>query len=101
LKESGRGLILRYYPGICLERLLKTTKNSVSTNIAGLKGENLNPRPPEYEAEKLTIRPRCSVQLKSTATHHIHYLRNYIIYANKTESLNNLWLSHFNFMHRG
>jgi hypothetical protein len=27
LEGSGRGLILRYYPEICLEVLTKTTKN--------------------------------------------------------------------------
>jgi hypothetical protein len=34
---SGRGLILRYYPGICLEELKKTTKTSVM--IAGLRAD--------------------------------------------------------------
>jgi hypothetical protein len=31
LQGSGRGLILRYYPGTCLEVLRKTTKTSVMT----------------------------------------------------------------------
>jgi uncharacterized protein with HEPN domain len=30
---SGRGLILRYYPGIHLEELWKTTKNIVLSNL--------------------------------------------------------------------
>jgi hypothetical protein len=34
VEGSGRGLILRYSPGICLKGLSKTTKKSV--RIAGL-----------------------------------------------------------------
>jgi hypothetical protein len=34
LEENGHGLILRYYPYICLEKLRKTKKTSV--RIAGL-----------------------------------------------------------------
>jgi hypothetical protein len=37
LEGSGGGLILRYFPGIRLERLRKTTKNSV--RIAGLQAK--------------------------------------------------------------
>jgi len=47
LVGSGRGLILRYYPGIRLEGLRKTTKTSI--RIAGRRGRDLNPGPPEYE----------------------------------------------------
>jgi hypothetical protein len=39
LKGSGRGLSLRHYPGIRLERLRKTTKNYV--RIAGLRADIL------------------------------------------------------------
>jgi hypothetical protein len=48
LKESGHGLILRYYPGICLKGLGKTTKSlSQDSRSSGL---DLNPEPPEYDA---------------------------------------------------
>jgi hypothetical protein len=40
---------LRYYPGIYLEGLRKTTKKP-SISIAGRRGGDLNPGPPEYEA---------------------------------------------------
>jgi hypothetical protein len=41
--------ILRYYPGIYLEGLRRTTKKP-SISIAGRRGGDLNPGPPEYEA---------------------------------------------------
>jgi hypothetical protein len=44
---SGRDLILRYYPDIPLEGLIKTTKTSIK--IAGRRGTYMNPGPPEYE----------------------------------------------------
>jgi hypothetical protein len=31
-RRSGRDLILKYYPGICLEALKKTTKKTVRIN---------------------------------------------------------------------
>jgi hypothetical protein len=37
VEGSGGGLILKHYPGICLEGLRKTTKTSV--RIAGLRAE--------------------------------------------------------------
>jgi hypothetical protein len=49
----------RYYPGICLERLRKTTKN-LSQDIPSM-GRDLNAGPPEYEVGVLTNRPRLSV----------------------------------------
>jgi hypothetical protein len=39
VQGSGCGLILRYYPGICVERLRKTTEDQV--RIAGLCAEIL------------------------------------------------------------
>jgi hypothetical protein len=48
---SGCGLIVKYYAGIRLEGLRKTTKNLVS--IAGDRGRNSNPEPPEYKARVL------------------------------------------------
>jgi hypothetical protein len=58
---SGRGLIIRYYPGVCLEGLKKTTK-SLSQDSRSL-GRDLKPGPPEYEAQMLNTRPRSSVLL--------------------------------------
>jgi hypothetical protein len=51
LDRSGRGLILMYYPGICLKGLRTTTKNSG------------HPGPPEYEAGVLSNRPRRSAPI--------------------------------------
>jgi hypothetical protein len=45
---------LRYYPGICLEGLTKTTKNLSQHSRS--PGRDLNPGPPEYEAGVLTTR---------------------------------------------
>jgi hypothetical protein len=45
LVESGHGLILRYYSGICLEGLRKTT--NISSKIAGRWGRYLKPGLPE------------------------------------------------------
>jgi hypothetical protein len=59
LVGSGRGLILRYYPGIRLEGLRKTTKKWV--RLAGRRSRKCNPVPPEYEAGVLTTRPLRSV----------------------------------------
>jgi hypothetical protein len=61
LVGSDRGLILRYYPGIRLEGLRKTTKNSIKT--AGRRGRESSPELPGYEAGVLTTRPRLSVDL--------------------------------------
>jgi hypothetical protein len=47
---------LRYYSGICQERLRKTTKN-LSQDSRSL-GRDLNPGRPEYEAGVLTTRSR-------------------------------------------
>jgi hypothetical protein len=52
---SGCALILRYYPGIRLDGLRKTTKTSI--RIGGRRGRDLNPGPPEYEAGVLPTRP--------------------------------------------
>jgi hypothetical protein len=59
LEGSGRGLILRYYPGISLEGLImirkKLNQNSRSP------GRYLKPGPSKYEAGMLTTRPGRSV----------------------------------------
>jgi hypothetical protein len=47
---------LRYYPGICLEGLRKTTKN-----VSQSPGLDFNTRPTDDEAEVLTNQPRRSV----------------------------------------
>jgi hypothetical protein len=71
LEENGRGLIWRYYPGISLEKLRKTTNNF--SQYSRYPGRDLNKGPPEYEAGVLTSQPRrvvrplttCSVTPKS------------------------------------
>jgi hypothetical protein len=46
-------LNFKYYPGICLEGLRRTTKNL--SHDSRYSGQDLNSRPPEYEVgEKLT-----------------------------------------------
>jgi hypothetical protein len=55
LEESGSGLIFRYYPGISLEGLRKTTKNLNEDSRS--PGRNLNLKSPEYE-EVLTTQTR-------------------------------------------
>jgi hypothetical protein len=59
LEGSGRGLILRYYPGIRLEGLRKTTKSFGQDSR--FPSRDLSPGPPEYEARVLTIWPQRSV----------------------------------------
>jgi hypothetical protein len=60
LVGSGRGLILRYYPGIRMEGLRKTTKNLTQDSRSARR--DLSAVPPEYEAGWLTTRPRRSVK---------------------------------------
>jgi hypothetical protein len=60
VEESGRGLILRYYTGIRLEGLKKTTKPLRQDSRS--PGRDLNPGPLKYKAGVLTARPRRSVQ---------------------------------------
>jgi hypothetical protein len=50
---------LRYYPGIWLEGLMKTTKNLHHDSRS--PGRGLNHGPHEYEAGMLHTRPRSSV----------------------------------------
>jgi hypothetical protein len=45
MKGSGRGLILRYYPGICLEGLRETTENLSQDSRSS--GRDLKPGLPE------------------------------------------------------
>jgi hypothetical protein len=52
------------YSGICLEGLKKTMKNLSQDSRS--PGQDLNPRPPKYEAGVLTTQPRRSVNLSST-----------------------------------
>jgi hypothetical protein len=54
VEGSGRGLILRYSPGICLEGLRKFTENFSQDSPS--PGQYFNPGPPEYEAGVLTTR---------------------------------------------
>jgi hypothetical protein len=55
VEGSGRGLILIYQSGICLEGLRKTTKNLSQDSRS--PGRDLNPRFSEYEARVLATRP--------------------------------------------
>jgi hypothetical protein len=59
LKGSGRGLIIRYYPGIRVEGLRKTTKNLSQDSRS--PGRNLKPGSSEYEAGALINLPRLSM----------------------------------------
>jgi hypothetical protein len=58
LEGSGRGLILRNYPGIRLEGLRQIT---ITCQDCRSLGRDLNPGPPKYEAGVLATRPRRSV----------------------------------------
>jgi hypothetical protein len=55
-KRSCRGLILRYYPDIRLERLRKAKKNLRQDSRT--PGRDMNRALPEYEVGVLTIHPR-------------------------------------------
>jgi hypothetical protein len=58
--ESVRGLILRYYPGIRLEGVKKTTKNLRQDSRSPVRDLNLGPL--KYKAGVLTAGPQRSVQ---------------------------------------
>jgi hypothetical protein len=60
LEGSGSGLIVRYYVGIFLEGLSKTTKNFSQDSRS--RGRDLNPGTPENEAGVLNTRPQRSVE---------------------------------------
>jgi hypothetical protein len=53
LEGSGSNLIFRYYPGISLEVLRKSTNNLSQDGLSQYRG--LNPEPPEYEAEDRVV----------------------------------------------
>jgi hypothetical protein len=59
LEGSGRGLILRFYPGIRLVELMKTMTNLMQDSR--YSGRNFNQGPPRYQAGVLTTRKRRSV----------------------------------------
>jgi hypothetical protein len=50
---------LMCYPGICLDRLSKTTK--ILSQDSRSPGRDFNPGPPEYKVGALTTRSRLSV----------------------------------------
>jgi hypothetical protein len=52
MEGSDHGLILRYYPCICLDGLRKTMENL--SQYSWSPGRDLNPASPEYEAGVLT-----------------------------------------------
>jgi hypothetical protein len=59
VKGSGRGLILRYYPGICLEGLSKTTIFLSQDSRSPERDLNLEPR--KSEAGVLLTQPQLLV----------------------------------------
>jgi hypothetical protein len=61
MEGSGRGLISRYYTGICLEGLRKTTKNL--SQVSRSLRRDLNLAPTEYEAGVIITLPRRSVNV--------------------------------------
>jgi hypothetical protein len=65
LEESGRGLIIRFYLGIHLEGLRKTTKNLGHDSRS--RGRDLNSGSPVYEAGVLVTRPKRLVMTIVTA----------------------------------
>jgi hypothetical protein len=54
---------LKYYPGLCLEGLRKTSKNIGQDSRS--PGQDLNSGPPEYETGVLATRPRSSVTIST------------------------------------
>jgi hypothetical protein len=68
---NGPGLTSRYYLGIRLEELRKTTKTPQ-------EGRDLNPGAPEYEVGVLTTRPRRSIYnglIRSLRCRGIHIMK--------------------------
>jgi hypothetical protein len=63
------GLILKFYLGIRLERLRKTTKDPSQDSRS--PGRGLNPESPEYEAGMLNTQPRRSDSICNIAI--VHY----------------------------
>jgi hypothetical protein len=60
---------LRYYPGIRVVRLRKTTKPMSQGSRS--PGRDLNPGPPEYEAVVLTTKPRRLVVIGVNSYYHL------------------------------
>jgi hypothetical protein len=59
---SGRGPILKYYPGICLEGLRKTSKDIGQDSRC--PGSDSNQASPEYMSEASPLEPNCSVSIR-------------------------------------
>jgi hypothetical protein len=68
-KGSGRGIILRCFPGIRLDGLRKTTKPLSQDSRS--PSRDLNPVHPKYETGILTTRPRSSVTVNHISPVHI------------------------------
>jgi hypothetical protein len=60
VEGSGRGLIVRFYPGIFLGELMKT-KDNTRNQDSWSADRYLKPETPEFEVGALTTRPRRSV----------------------------------------
>jgi hypothetical protein len=86
MEGSGRGLILRYYPVTCLEGLRETTQ-SLSRNTRS-PGQDLNPGPPEYEAEC-----QCGILLDSVPD----LLANLMSYSLRPRSLRGIRILRIDF----
>jgi hypothetical protein len=49
---------LRYFPGVCMERMREITKNLSQDSRS--PGEDLNPGPHKYEKGVVTVQTQCS-----------------------------------------
>jgi hypothetical protein len=66
LEGCGRGLILRYYPDICLEELRQITKNLSHYSLS--PGRELNLGPPEYGVRVVTTRVKMGVDVTGSGS---------------------------------
>jgi hypothetical protein len=76
VEGTGRGLIVRYYPSLRLE---KVTKN-LSQN-SQFPGRDLNPGLPEYEAGVLTTRQRCSIPVLVYLSLSVYLIPSFLRYS--------------------
>jgi hypothetical protein len=71
---SGRGLVLRYFPGIYLEGLKKYTK--ILNQDERPLDRHVNPGLPQYEAGMLNTRPS-----RLVAAHYRYSPSSYLLYV--------------------
>jgi hypothetical protein len=72
---------LRYYPGISLEGLRKTTNKPPLGSRSS--GRDLNTGPPEYDAGMLTTRPRRSVDWNTSLLQQIEIMKQFCCVESK------------------